>query len=562
MAPSLLASCLLLLLVLCIILPLTVSTDYHYDIVIFAATPGGISAAINAAKYDGALAVALVEESAHIGGMTSAGGIGLRDLGVEITINGTVARAYVDNNARYYSGNRGVYQPAMMYSEMTFYDLLAPYKNVVVHPNRGYLVSVTSSSTRIKTLTLSSADTFSGAVFIDASYEGDVVRLAKLSYTYGREANTTYNESYAGVRPYTSFGNFIPAHPVNATVNGWIAPFISSKPLAPIGSADDRMMGYSYRLCLSTNIHNQINFTAPNNYNSSDFIILQRYIDSFIANGKVDGPDITDLVDIFPYRGDPYGDRYDMCDSANSAFTSDALGLNEGYVTGSHEERQLIRERHRYYVEGFLYYIRSSPLVPAHTKRSLFKYGLCADTFADNRYYPYQMYVREGLRLVNKQMFTQNDQITGKCLSDSIALFSWAYDIHGVTRTARYDKNRKDVLIADTEGQLVADIKSLPGSKSGGVYEVPYSIIVPNSNECNNLLVPVCHAATHVAYSSTRVEPHFMMLGGVSGYAAAMAVKQNISVADVDVSAIQKQLISDGASLHYPPGHCDSVVIE
>jgi hypothetical protein len=313
------------------------------------------------------------------------------------------------------------------------------------------------------------------------------------------------------------------------------------------------MMGYSYRLCITPTKQKQAPFFAPKNYDPNNFIMLQRYIDSLVISGHHPlGPPFEILVDILKYRGYPSGDKFDMCDSSNSAFTSDAINLNRGYVNGTVESRRQIEEKTSDYVLGMLWYILTSSLVPNRTRTTLEQYGLCNDQWVENRHIPPQLYIREGLRLVNDRVFTQNHVVSGLCLNDTIALGSWGFDIHVVTRT----NNRSHV---NNEGQLVKSISRVNGSKSGSVFEMPYSMIVPKQSEVTNLLVPVCHAATHVAYAATRVEPHFMMLGGAAGYAAAYSVLHgNIDVQEVDVYHIQQMLLRDGALLHYPQGHCDT----
>ena len=268
--------------------------------------------------------------------------------------------------------------------------------------------------------------TWEASVWIDASYEGDLVRFSDASYTWGRESRNQYNESYAGVRPYSSFGNFVPNHPVNATLdNGTLAPYVSSDKLNPVGSADLNMMGYSYRLCITPTKNKQAPFVKPTNYDPNNFVILQRYINTLMTLRQYSsGPTFDKLVNIYSYRGYPSGDKYDMCDSFNSAFTSDAININRNYVNGTTEDRHQIAQSVADYVLGMLWYLLTSPLVPESTRSSLQQYGLCNDQWPENRHVPPQLYVREGLRLVNENVFTQNHVVSGLCRNDSIALGS------------------------------------------------------------------------------------------------------------------------------------------
>ncbi len=472
-------------------------------------------------------------------------------------MTGSVGQEWVNNNYKYYKGADGpIYQPDMNVSRQSFLDLISNHSNIQLITGTGPVIgeSLKMNGTRIVQIT--TADdrrTWEASVWIDASYEGDLVRFSGASYTWGRESRDQYNESYAGVRPYTAFANFIPYLPVNATLdNGTLAPYVSPDKLGPVGSADLNMMGYSYRLCLTPTAEKQAPFVKPTNYDPNNFIILQRYIDSLIATGHYpSGVPFGRLVDIFNYRGYPHGDKFDMCDSFDSAFTSDAVNINRNYVNGTNEDRRQIAQSVEDYVLGMIWYILTSPLIPEPTRDSLKKYGLCNDQWPENRHIPPQLYVREGLRLVNENVFTQNDVVSGLCRNDSIGLGSWGHDIHAVTRTANGS-------YVNNEGAMYASIAHVNGSQSGPTFEMPYSILLPKRNQVTNLLVPVCHAATHVAYGATRVEPQFMLLGGAAGYAAVYSILNgNIDVQAVNVTHIQETLLQDGVLLHYPKEHCD-----
>lgn len=444
----------------------------------------------------------------------------------------------------------------MNISNQNFLDLLSLYSNIELITETGPLIdgSVKMKGTRImQATTADDQRTWTASVWIDGSYEGDLIRFSGASYTWGRESRDQYNESYAGVRPHTTFANFLPNYPVNATVdNGTLAPYVSPDKLGPIGSGDLNMMGYSYRLCLTHNKNKQAPFFKPVNYDPNKFIILQRYIESLIASGKYpNGPPFEKLVDVFNYRSYPPGDKFDMCDSFDSAFTSDAINLNQNYVNGTTQDRLYIAQIVSDYVLGMLWYLLTSPKVPEATRTSLQRYGLCNDQWPETNHIPPQLYVREGLRLINENVFTQNHAVSGLCRNDTVALGSWAFDIHVVTRTVNGS-------YVNNEGAMSTPISRVNGSTSGPAFEIPYSVLLPKRNEVTNLLVPVCVAASHVAYAAIRVEPHFMLLGGAAGYAAAYSILSgNIDVQAVNVSHLQQRLKQDGVLLHYPVGHCD-----
>jgi hypothetical protein len=263
------------------------------------------------------------------------------------------------------------------------------------------------------------------------------------------------------------------------------------------------------------------------------------------------GPPFGRLVDILIYRGYPSGDKFDMCDSFGSAFTSDAVNINRNYVNGSDANRRKVAQDVEDYVLGMLWYILTSPDVPKGTKDSMNEYGLCNDQWPENRHIPPQLYVREGLRLVNENVMTQHDVVSGLCRNDTVAVGSWVHDVHVVTRTV----NSTHV---NNEGAMFTPIAQLNGTKSGPAFEIPYSVLLPKRSEVTNLLVPVCHAVTHIVYAATRVEPHFMLLGGAAGYAAADSILDgNIDVQTVNIKHLQDRITRDGVILHFPKGHCD-----
>ena len=474
-----------------------------------------------------------------------------------VIVVGSVAHDWIQNNYNYYKHASGpVYQPDVNIGYQSFLDILSNHSNIQLITGTGPLIGDSLKMNGTRVVQVTTADDrriWKASVWIDGSYEGDLVRFSGASYTWGRESRDQYGEESAGVQPYTTFANFLPNFPVNGTLdNGTLAPYISSDRLGPVGSADLNMMGYSYRLCLTPTKAKQAPFVQPTNYDPNNFIILQRYIDSLIATGHYpSGPPFGRLVDILSYIGYPSKDKFDMCDSFGSAFTSDAINLNRNYVNGTSEDRLLVAQIVSDYVLGMLWYILTSPLVPTLTRTSLQEYGLCNDQWPGNRHVPPQLYVREGLRLVNENVFTQNHIKGGLCLNDTVALGSWVHDVHVVTRTI----NGTHV---NNEGAMFKKIAEVNGSKSGAAFEIPYSVLLPNRKQVTNLLVPVCHAASHVAYAATRVEPHFMLLGGAAGYAAGYSVLNgNIDVQAVNVSHVQDMLLKDGVLLHYPKGHCD-----
>jgi len=422
-----------------------------------------------------------------------------------------------------------------------------------LYEGSGNVVKVGTQIVNVTTETASGElQVWEAKVFIDASYEGDLARFAQVTYTYGRESKSQYNESHGGVQTqWTSWGNFLQGSPVSATYNnGTLLPYVSSNSLAVQGSADDKIQGYSYRLCITKNKKNQAPFPKPPGYNPDDFILLQRYVDTLVKSGKYpQGPPLSFLVDILSYRNYPPGDKFDLCDS-QSAFTSDAIDLNAGWVLGSRAQRKIIEEKHYYYLAGLLTYLSTSSDIPVDTRKSVLEWGLCKDQWPENGNWPPQLYVREGLRIVGDYVLTQNELVGGKCVNDSIGVGSWGIDIHVVQRLAVPGTEGKYV---DNEGQMMTGV---PYGK-GGVYDISYNTLLPNRNEVTNLLVPVCSSSSHVAFCSIRVEPTYMQLGQASGVAAVLAIQNGLPV---NVHELQSILTKEGINVHWPLNNCQKLV--
>ena len=286
--------------------------------------------------------------------MSAAGGIGLRDLGVEDTIVHTIALEWAMRAGAHYNVSYPVYQPWMNVSAALFRSMLdeAGVQVVTGAPLAEHAGAVIQEGARLASVQTVDGRTWTAKVFVDASYEGDLLVRANVSHAYGRESAATYGEPNAGVQKPGTLGNF--PYPVLATVsstNRSLIPLIDPTPLPPVGSADERVMAYSYRLCVTPNRSIQAPFPRPAGYDESRYLLLQRYIDALVASGKYPaGPPLTSLVDIFAYRNFPPGDKFDLCDSADSAVTSDAVNLNAGYVRGSYAERRRIEAEHRAYL--------------------------------------------------------------------------------------------------------------------------------------------------------------------------------------------------------------------
>lgn len=529
-----------------------------FDVLVYGASPGGIAAAISAANSSAGLSVALLEPTPYVGGMAGPGGIGLRDTAAPATDGGasTVQYAWLQCLAAAYSAT-GVAAAAAAGVRQADYNISQKCWDMLVAAPRYNLTAVRSAQLdeapdavvrdglRIASMRTTDGRVWSARVFIDATYEADLM-MRVASFTVGREANSTYNEPLAGVLATTTFQQFPagldPFWPDGTLLDGVEA----AAAMPPPGSADDRVMPSSYRLCLTKEKNNAIPWPRPASYNVSQFELLVRWA-IMRKNASIDG-----FVATYPYYGYPASSsramKYDLCEEG-ALSTDQPSHLYTEYVTASYSRRVEIRALVRDWVAGWAYTLANEPRVPAATRASFSEFGLCADAWAENGHWPLQMYVREGARLVGDAVMTQLNTVRGACVPTAIALGSWRIDIHLMRRHASVMAGAAST---QNEGELGGP--DFPGT--GSVYEVPYSAIVPRRADVSNLLVPVTPSTSHVVQGSLRVEPAFMALGTAAGVAAALAAQSGVAVQDVDVAALQAGISMTTQCVHWSGTAC------
>ncbi len=519
----------------------------QFDLVIYGGTPAGIGAAIAAARANGTLRIAVVEPSSQIGGMASAGGIGFRDIGVLSIVNST-ALAWANRNALHYGVDYPVWQPDHFVGNASFWALLGQHPGVTVVLServreRG---GVSMSGSRIVSITTAGptgggADqrTFEGAYFIDASYEGDVMRFSGARHTWGREPATRYNESLGGVTASSTnpFPGSVGALWPNGTLLDWVQD--GPDPRKVVGEADDNVMAYSFRLCLTKRADNRVPIQAPPGYSTERFELARRYASA--AGGEPHSP-----WGNLPYRSYPPGDKFDAC-CGNSPMGIDAAGLARGYANGTYAERDAIAAAHRFYVQGLAFFYMADPNsgVPPAMREALAEYGLCKDEWPEHGHWPPQLYVREAARLVGDAVFSQNDRVSsaspGGCRENSIGTGAWGFDIHQMQRPVVGGGNAFNEGLTD------------PGTGGKPVYEIPYSVLLPRRQDCTNLAVPNCPSVSHVAFAALREEPTLVQLGEAAGSAAALALSHsNAALQDVNPLQLQAALRELGVVVHFP----------
>ena len=539
------------------------ATDQQFDVVVYGASPAGIAAAITAANGTG-LRVALLEPSAYLGGMSGPGGIGLRDTASpEAAVTGgprSVMAAWLALIRAHYPGS-AVRQPDAAIAMAAWEALVAtPAYNLTVlrstaldeAPGAVQVAGGAIASIRtVDAATGGAATVWRAKYFVDASYEADIVLgSGAITYTIGREPRATYNESIGGVLPAPTFQRFRatvdPFWP-NGTLLDGVEP---SSAMPPAGAGDDRVMPSSYRACVTNDARLRAPWPRPEGYREEQFELLIRLAQALPADTE-----LGSLVALYPYFGYPASAtlpmKYDLCENSELS-TDQPSRLYTDYALGNRSVRGAVRVAVQRWVAGWLYTLANSPRVPPRLRASAASYGLCNDAFADNGHWPYQMYVREGVRLVGDRVATQVNTVTGACLPDAVALGAWSIDIHLMRR---FNSTRGGAPSTENEGEV--GFQRFPGS--GTVYELPLSAILPKRSEVTNLAAPVTPSASHVAFGSIRVEPVFMALGTAAGAACAEAALRGGGGAlqDVDLVALQARLARADQCFHWgADGQC------
>ena len=494
------------------------------DLLVYGATPAGIAAAVEAGKLG--KKVVILEPTNHIGGMMS-NGLGASDT-YGLNALGGIPSSFFQQVYQFYNYDAGsvqgtLFQPHV--AEAVFSQMLEQYSNIWIILNVD-IASVGMSGGQIEQINGTDGVSYSAKMFVDASYTGDLMASAHVSYTIGREARSQYNEAHAGV------GSAAPI--AHSTVDPYVTPGNPSSGYIPhvapsiagaLGSADNTVMAYTYRLCITNKGGNVIPFTAPAGYSPSEFELLARIAQS--SNPP------TVLQNYFVLTSLP-NNTIDM----NSALimSTDEIGANVGYADGSPALRKQIEAEHKRYIQALLYFEMTDPRMPAALRNAMATLGYCKNEFTDNGGWPNQIYVREARRMIGSSVFTSNDISDSNRTSDPIGVGGYKIDDH--------------------PHQQAADKGNVSYEKDGDFavsnYLISYKVLVPKSTEATNLFVPVCVSASHVAYASLRMESTYMIMGQAAGAAASIAIDKGVNVQAVDYPTLKAQLLADGVVLATP----------
>lgn len=514
------------------------------DLVVYGCTSAGVIAAISAREHG--KSVTLICQRDYVGGLTT-NGLGYSDTGNHGVIGGLSLEFYKRLKQHYdqasawkhgsdrareqprfvADGAQWLFEPSAAQAVFDGWLTASGVTPLYDRPLDRSAGSVEKAGNRIVSIRTLDGARHRGAMFIDATYEGDLMAAAGISYTTGREANATYGETLNGVQVAKTT-----SHQFKADVDPYRTPgrpesgllaYVTYERPGPDGSADKKIQAYTYRLCMTDVASNRVPLAPPAGYDAADYQLLARYLAAGfnevfrkfdrVPNGK------TDVNN--------WG-----------AFSFDAIGLNHDYPEASYEAREVILAKHVSYQKGLLWFLANDPQVPQSVRTEMNRWGLCKDEFTRNGNWPREIYVREGRRMVSDFVMAEPHLRATKRTPDPIGMGSYAMDSHNVQRFV------DDRGFARNEGNIEVS--------PGDAYPISYRAIVPKRAQATNLLVPVALSASHIAYGSIRMEPVFMILGQSAATAAALAIDAKVPVQDIDYAALRADLVARGQILEKP----------
>jgi hypothetical protein len=524
------------------------------DIVIYGCTSAAMTAAVQTKRMGKSVEIVCPEK--HLGGLT-AGGLGWTDSGNKAVIGG-LSREFYHRVWQHYEkpeawrwqpreayGNQGqgtvandrtgrtmwIFEPhvAEQIYEAWMKELAIPIHRDQWLDRRpgGVTKDKSGRITKIKTL---SGRTYSGRAFIDATYEGDLMAAAGVTYHTGREGKSTYQEEWAGVQTgvlhhqhhFDTVPKRISPFVKPGDPESGLLPRISAEAPGAYGEGDRKIQAYCYRTCFTKVPENRVPFPRPAGYDASQYELLLRIFDAGwrrtfqkfdpIPNAKTDT-------------------------NNHGPFSSDNIGRNYDYPEATYDRRREILAEHTTYQQGLLFFIANDPRVPADVRNEMAQWGLAKDEFLDNNHWPHQIYVREARRMVGRHVMTENELLKRRPTPEPIGMGSYSIDSHNIQR----------YITAEGYVQNEGDI----GVSTKGPYQISYGSLVPQRGQAPNLLVPVCVSSSHIAYGSIRMEPVFMILGQSAATAAVLALDAKIPVQDLPYDKLRARLLADGQVLEH-----------
>ncbi len=502
-----------------------------YDLIVYGGTAGGVMTAVAGAREG--LKVLLIQPGRHLGGMAT-GGLSRTDFASKEVIGGYAIEFYWRVGMKYDIGRFAqdvawFYEPRI--GEEALRDMLRESHVEVVFGQRlRERNGVSKRGVTLSSVTTEDGKTYAARLFSDSSYEGDLMAQAGISYTWGRESNAQYGESLAGVAEHS------PKHQFLDKISAYdsdhhLLPEISPTPKGTTGSADKKVQAYNFRMIMSDDPANRVSIPEPPGYSPKRYELLARRLEAETKRlGR--SPVLHEEVLVAPIPNH----KADF--NNQGAFSTDYIGASWDYPNGSYARRAEIWQAHVDYTKGFFYFLSHDARVPKPLQEEVNRWGLAKDEFVDTANWPNQLYIREGRRMIGEFVMTQKDVQTDIAKPDPVGMGSYNSDSHNVQRFVTPDG------FVENEGDIQVPVHP---------YQIPYRVMLPRRAEATNLLVPVCFSASHVAYSSLRMEPQYMIIGQAAGVAAAMALKGNLPVQDVNTRQLTDRLKSEGAVMEFRP---------
>jgi hypothetical protein len=531
------------------------------EVIIYGGTSTGVSAAIQAARLGNS--VILIEPTNRLGGLTT-GGLGQTDIGNKRVIGG-IAREFYQNIKKYYQDSTNwVWQPKSEYMDggqthsnknedamwtfepsvaLKVFDTMIKDLDIQIVYNQqlNRATGVSKNNKYITSITMESGKTYSGKMFIDATYEGDLMAAAGVNYTIGRESNSQYGESLNGVQAnsigktlygtvsnnsvYHNFIDGVDPFIVKGDPSSGLLPFITEGGPGIDGQGDKRIQAYCFRMTLTDHPENRIPFKKPENYNELEYELLFRNYEA--ADGPIE--EMYSYGDaLVPWINSAMPNR--KTDTNNQkGFSTDFIGQNWDYPEASYEERHKIVARHLQYQQGLMWTLAYHPRIPKKVRDKVSQWGTCKDEYEREDGWQQQLYIREARRMISNYVMTQKNCEGIEIVNDPIGMAAYGMDSHHIKRFV----NSKGY--ASNEGNVEAYVKA--------PFPISYRSIVPKKDECSNLLVPICLSASHIAFGSIRMEPVFMVLGQSSAVIASLAIEEDKAVQELEYNRVREMLI-------------------
>lgn len=507
-----------------------------WDLVVYGATSGGVVAAVQAARMG--LSVVLIEPSGHLGGLTT-GGLGRTDSGRAEAVGG-VSLEFYQRLRRYYAspavwhreapwdleGREALWDFEPHVALKIFREMLEEAGVALVLGDRMVLGrrGVEKAGRRLVALVTEKGNRYVGRMFLDATYEGDLLAMAGVSYHVGRESNATYGETYNGVQKVRThnhiFPGFVDPYVVPGQRGSGLLPGVHGEDPGVDGEGDHRVQAYCYRMCLTDDPANQVPFEKPPGYAEIEYELLFRNFES--GENRVPW-----LPGRMPNRKTDTNNRW--------GFSTNKIGVNYAYPEGSYAVRESILAEQLHYQKGLMWTLSHHRRVPEAIRSEVGKWGLAADEFMEHGHWSPQIYVREARRMVGEYVTTEQDCRRMRVVSDAVGLGSYQMDSHNVQRYVTEEG------WVQNEGNLEVN--------PGGPYAISYRSLLPRRGECENLVVCCAVSSSHIAYGSIRMEPVFMILGQSAATAVALALSDRVALHDVDMEVMRRRLQADGQRL-------------